>query len=263
MNVLASRRSWLLAPVAWALSIAALAAVWAVMEPSALKAAFDGGGYSFFEAMTVPFFALIVPAVWLCCPFSGSPARKVFLCLCVSCLAAMAVAKELDLHVMLLQRAYPDVVGPNGSVCGLVKPNGAPLTGTPFKMRFLTNGAAPLGAKCMVVAYFVLLFGVFAAMLAYYFPRLVRGFFRLHPVAWTMCFFGLSGVMVQMCDRLPAWYRHSQAASGAGMGDSMSALCTALEEGGEMMIAAFALLAILQAHAIYAPDRPGQGLAEL
>ncbi len=260
MNILASRRSWLLAPVAWALSLAALAAVWAVMEPSAVKSAFDGDGYSFFEAMTVPFFALIVPAVWLCCPFSGSTARKAFLCLCVSCVAVMSVAKELDLHVALMQFAYPDVVGPDGSVYGLVKPNGDPLVGTPFKMRFLTNGAAPLGAKCLVLAYFALLFGVFAALLAYYATRLVRGLFRLHPVAWTVCFLGASGVMVQVCDRLPAWLRH---ASGGGLSASVAALCTVLEEGGEMMVAAFALLAILQSHAIYAPDNPPTTFAEL
>ena len=260
MNILVSRRSWLLAPIAWALSLAVLTAIWAAMEPAALEDAFSAGGYSFFEVLTVPFFALIVPAVWLCCPFSGSTARKSFLCLCVSCVAVMAVAKELDLHLALLKFAYPEVVGPDGGVYGLVKPNGDPLGGTPFKMRFLTNGAAPLGAKGLVLAYFALLFGVFAAMLACYAPRLVKGFFRLHPVAWSVCFLGLSGVMVQVSDRLPAWYRH---VTDVRMSPAAAALCTVLEEGGEMMLAAFALLAILQAHAIYAPDDPPSDLAEL
>ena len=260
MNVLSSRKSWMLAPIAWALSIVALTVVWATMEPEALKEAFDGDGYSFFEVMTVPFFAMIVPAVWLCCPFSGSTARKSFLCLCVSCVAVMSVVKELDLHLALMQFAFPDVVGPDGCVHGLVKPNGDPLGGTPFKMRFLTNGAAPLGAKCVVLAYFALLFGVFAALLAYYAVRLVNGFFGLHPVAWTVCFLGLSGVMVQVCDRLPAWFRH---VAGGGLDASAAAMCTVLEEGGEMMVAAFALLAILQAHAIYAPDDPPPEFAKL
>ena len=44
---------------------------------------------------------------------------------------------------------------------------------------------------------------------------------------------------------------------------SLTALMTAMEEGGEMMLAVFALLAILQAHVIYAPDRPDSRFAEL
>ena len=39
--------------------------------------------------------------------------------------------------------------------------------------------------------------------------------------------------------------------------------CTCFEEGMVMMIAVFALLAILQAHAIYSPDRPADGLSDL
>lgn len=263
MNMLVSKKSWMLAPVVFLLSLAALAVTWAVMEPQALRSAFDAAGYSFFETLTVPFYALIVPLVWLCCPFGGSAKRKVLLCAGVSCIAAMAVVKELDLHLVLMRQLYPDVINPDGSVCGLLKPDGSPLTGTPFKMRFLTNAGAPFGAKVVAVSYFALMFGVFAAMLAYFFPRLVKGFFKLHPVAWTMCFFGASGVMVQVFDRLPAWYRHSCGLAKMDLADSFSAFCTAFEEGGEMMIAAFALLAILQAHAIYAGDRPPPEFAEL
>jgi hypothetical protein len=161
----------------------------------------------------------------------------------------MAVVKELDLHLAAMTALYPDVV--------------ANFKGTPFKMRFLTKSGIPLGAKALAVAYFVLFFGVFAALLAYFFRRLIKGFFRLHPVAWTMCFFGGSGVMVQICDRLPAWYRHAHGlAKGAVVAGPFGSFCTAFEEGGEMMIAIFALLAILQAHAIYAPDRPAPGLEE-
>jgi len=263
MNLLVSKRSWLLAPALFLASLAALLATWFSMEPSSLLAAFDADGYSFFELLTIPFFALIVPAVWLCCPFSGTLGRKSLLCMGVTCVAVMAVVKELDLHLVLMHHLYPDLVDVHGCVQGLVKPDGSPLVGTPFKMRFVMNGAVPLGAKAVAVSYFILFFGVFAAMLSYYLPCLVRGFFRMHPVAWTMCFFGLSGVMVQICDRLPAWYRHLRGISKDCLDASFVALCTALEEGGEMMVAAFALIAILQAHAIYAGDRPPPEFAEL
>ena len=250
MNLLVSKNSWMLAPVVYLLALGMLAFVWSVMEPSALRAAFDNDGHSFVEVLTIPFFALIVPLVWLCCPFSGSVRRKALLCAAVSCVAAMAVAKELDLHILVMESLYPDVV--------------ANFRGTPFKMRFLTHAGIPMGAKCAVVSYFVLFFGVFAAMLAYYMPKLVKGFFRFHPVAWTMCFFGVSGVMVQVFDRLPAWYRHLKGLPKSEVvGGAFQSLCTAFEEGGEMMIAAFALIAILQAHAIYARDVPPDKFADL
>ena len=246
MNLLVSKKSWLLAPVLALASLVALACTWAVMEPEALRAAFDADGASFFEVLTLPFYILIVPAVWLCCPFGGSTGRKALLCACVSCVAVMAVMKETDLHVALITAMYPDVV--------------ANFSGTPFKMRFLTSGGVPFGAKVIVVMYFVLFFGVFAAMLLYYAKTLLKSFFKLHPVAWSVACMGGSGVMVQVADRLPAWMRHSQGLSKADVPAAFSSFCTAFEEGGEMMLAAFALLAILQAHAIYSPDRPAEGL---
>ena len=250
MNLLVSRKSWLLAPAVYLLSLVALAFVWSAMEPAALRAAFDADGKSFFESLTIPFYALIVPTVWLCCPFSGSLKRKTLLCAAVSCIAAMAVVKQLDVHLTVMQSLYPEVV--------------ANFKGTPFKMRFLTRSGIPFGAKLVAVSYFVLFFGVFTALLAYYFPKLVKGFFRLHPVAWSMAFLGVSGVMVQVCDRLPAWYRHAKGLPKSAVVDGLfGSFCTAFEEGGEMMIAAFALIAILQAHAIYSRDVPSHDFLEI
>jgi hypothetical protein len=74
-----------------------------------------------------------------------------------------------------------------------------------------------------------------------------------------MAFFGITGMMVQICDRLPSTLRKANAfppellEKGTG---AISALFTALEEGGEMLLATFACLAIIQAHAIYSPDKP-------
>lgn len=244
-------KPYLVGPVLFVLCLLALLATWAAMEPAALRRFFDADGYSPFELATVPFFAAIVPLVWWKCPFTGSPRRRALLCAAVSCVAVMAVVKELDLHVLAMRALFPEVVNANGSVYGLVKPNGTALTGTPFKLRFLTNAGAPLAAKAVVLFYFGSFFGVFAVLLAYFFPQLVKGFFALHPVAWTMCCFGTSGVMVQLCDRMPAWIRHARGVSKSNGVDSLSSLFTALEEGGEMMIALFALLAIYQAHRIY------------
>ena len=47
MNLLVSKKSWLLAPSLALASLAALACTWAVMEPEALRAAFDADGASY------------------------------------------------------------------------------------------------------------------------------------------------------------------------------------------------------------------------
>ena len=250
-------KAYLTAPVLFVLGLLALFVTWLAMEPAALHHAFDQDGYSPFELATIPFYAAIIPLVWWKCPFTGSRTRRTILCLAVSCVAFMAVVKELDLHVMLMHHLFPEVVKPDGSVYGLVKPNGDALSGTPFKMRFLTNAGAPLGAKALALAYFALFFGVFGVTLLYFAKDLIVGFFKKVAPAWSVCCFGAAGVMVQLCDRMPAWVRHIRHLSkpkGDEI-DSISSLFTALEEGGEMMIAIFAILAILQAHALYGKAR--------
>lgn len=243
--------TWFTAPLLWFAGVAVLLVVWAVMDPVALKGAFDGGGYSPVELSTLPFFAAIVPLVWWKCPFTGSKKRRTLLCLAVSVVAVMAIVKQTDLHNMAMHCLWPDLIGENGSIVPgkLVKPNGSPLGGTPFKARFLTNGAVALSAKAFVVLYFTLFFGVFAVTASLFAPAFVKGVFKFDPVSWTFGCFGASGVLVQISDRLPAWYREATGiamVTAEGTADKASSLCTALEEGGEMMLASFALLAILQ-----------------
>lgn len=240
-------RSWMLAPALFFSMLAALMATWAVMEPGALVNAFDQGGYSPFELATIPFFAAIVPLVWRQRPFGGSSARGIVLCTMVTVVAVMAVVKELDLHNLALHALYPDFVGESGSLLpGLYKPNGSPLVGTPFKMRVLTNAAVPFGMKAAIVFYFAAFFGTFAAGFAYLGLRWLKGVFALEGAAWAWGCLGASGVIVQISDRLPSWLHHGcgldkHSADGV---TAATSLCTCLEEGGEMMIAVFALLTI-------------------
>lgn len=251
METRGSGRGWLAAPAVFFAGIAALAAAWALMEPETIARTFDQDGRSPFELATLPFYAAIIPAVWLFCPFSGSRRRRTTLCIMVSIVAAMAIVKELDLHNAALHLIYPDFVGEDGSLLpGLVKPNGKPLTGTPFKARVLTNAAVPSGMKAAILFYFTAFFGTFAAGFAYLLPSWIKGVFTLRADAWSIGCFGASGVMVQIADRLPSWLRHAgeaAAADEAALEGSARALCTAMEEGGEMMIAVFALMAIVQA----------------
>lgn len=243
-----SKSAWLTAPVAFFALLAALLLTWAVMDPATLVANFDNDGRSPFELATLPFYAAIVPFVWCFRPFGGSRRRRLVLCAMVTVVALMAIAKQLDFHITVLHWLYPDYVQDSGSLIPgkLVKPNGTPLTGTPFKMRVLTNGAVPFGMKAAILFYFTAFFGTFAAGFAYLGIPWVKGVFKLDPAAWAWGCFGGSGVLVQIADRLPAWLDHrfgldKHAADGT---TAASSLCTCLEEGGELMIALFALLTI-------------------
>jgi hypothetical protein len=242
MNFLISRRSYLLSPVLSVLMLLGLDTLWAVIEPAALRAAFDNDGRSAFELMTLPLFALIIPAIWLACPFSGSLRRKAALSAAVSVVVVFAVMKQLDLHIDILSAIWPDVV--------------ANFKGTPFKMRFLTRAGIPIAAKLAVITYFAMFFGVFAALALAFSVKFVKGVFRLNPVAWTFGCFLASGAMAQVFDRLPDWYHDATGVAKNAIPASAVSLCTALEEGGEMMMALLALLAILQAHVLVRSAEP-------
>ena len=252
MNILVSRNAWLLSPALFFVGVTVFLCCWAVAAPEALIANFDADGHSMVELMTLPLFAMVIPLSWLCCPVAGSVRRKAFWSFVFSVLGFMALVRELDWHKIWFYMLWPEVM--------------ATVRGTVFKMRFLTSGEVPFAPKLFVFFFFVLFFAATIGPLVYFIRRLIRGIFRLHPVAWTMMFFGATGVMVQTFDRLPSmlrnagWVRPELLDKETGV---LAALMTAMEEGSEMMLAVFALLALLQAHAIYAPDRPDPQFAEL
>lgn len=242
-----TNRGWLAAPMVFVGALCCLIGIWAVMEPKSLISSFDNHGLSLFELETLPLFAAIIPFVWWRCPFEGTLKRKRVLSLMVTIVALMAIVKEIDLHNTLLSCIYPDYVGSDGSLVPgrLIRPDGRPLNGTPFKMRVITNSEVPFGMKALIVGYFALFFGLFAAGFAYLAQFWFDGVLKLKPSAWAWGCFGASGVVVQIADRLPSWLNHAHGLSKSSDGVTKAqSLCTALEEGGEMMIAIFALLTI-------------------
>ena len=252
MNMLVSKRSWILAPAVFLGGFGAFAVCWAVMEPQALMANFDADGHSMVELMTLPLFAAIIPLSWLCCPVAGSARRKAFWCFVFSLLAFMALVRELDWHKIWFAQIWPGI--------------SATFPGTVFKMRFLKCGAVPLLPKLFVAAFFAVFFAATIGPLLYFLRRLLKGLWKLHPVSWTMAAFGATGVVVQTCDRLPSLLRNNELVSPELINKAsgpLTALFVALEEGGEMMLAIFALVAILQAHAIYSPDSPEPGFSNV
>lgn len=233
MNILTSRRAYLLAPVVTLICLIVLIHVWALIEPGRLVPLFDDNGASPVELMTLPLFALIVPLVWLCPPVAGGTKRKCLWAALWSLLAVMAIVRQTDLHKLLFAQVWPDLAGT--------------FRGTVYKMRFLKAAEIPLAPKFFVCGFFGLFFAAVAIPLIRYIKPLIGGFFRFEPVAWTMACFGAVSTAVIIVDRIPSKLRKA----GVDLGDSALALVKTLEEGGEMVMALLALLAILQSHLIF------------
>ncbi len=235
MNPLIGRKAWLVAPVCFVISLAILVALWWALEPETVMVLFDQDGAAPVELMTLALFALIVPLVWLCPPVGGSARKQAFWCAEWSLLAVMAIVRETDLHKALFADLWPEIA--------------AGFKGTVFKMRFLTAWDMPIVPRLFVLFFFILFFAAVMLPLVRYILPLAKGFFTLKPVAWSAAVFGATSVLVLVCDRFPAWYRHAH--DDTALPDAAKAFCTVLEEGGEMMMALFALLALLQSYIIF------------
>ena len=239
MNLLTSRKSWLTAPVVALVGFATILLLWSVTDPRTFVTWFDAGDvFSPVEWMTLPLFGLIVPLVWLCPPQSGSVRRQCTWSALWTALGVMAIIRETDIHKIAFAGIWPDIA--------------STFKGTVFKMRFLRADGIPLMPKLFVFMFFVAFFVTVLVPLVRYFIPLVKGFFKFEPVAWSAATFGAVSVFVLMIDRLPAklddWGVVNLKASGHEAG---RALCAALEEGAEMIMASLALLVLLQSYLIF------------
>ena len=231
MCFLKSKFSWLTAPLLWLAGISALVLTWTLADPEWIQLHFNQDGSSPVELATVGLFFFLIGFLWFVPPMRPGWQRT-FWQADFSLLTFFAICRELDWHKLL------------------VKASNLPgaTHGTPFKMRFLTNPHNPLADRLIVLACFAVLISVCAGTLLYFLPRLLKGLFRLHPVCWSVGFFGGTIILIQIVDRLPAVLRNNY---GIRISDSLHALTTALEEGQELLLPLFLVLAVLQAHFIY------------
>lgn len=240
MCFLKNKHAWLAAPLLWLVGLTALLAVWACATPQWIELNFDQDGKSPVEIVTVALLFFQIGFLWLVPPIK--PLRKRFFWAVVfSIISFIAICRQMDWHKLL------------------ITPSGLPgaTRGTPFKMRFLTNTANPLSDRLVVPACFVIVIVVCVGALLYWLPRLLKGLFRLHPVCWSIGFIGGTTILVQFFDRAPSILRKD---FGIHLTESTGALFTALEEGQELLLPLFAILAILQAHFIYNNDTPNPDL---
>ena len=240
MNLITSRKSWLTAPVLAFFGLVILLLLWSVTDPCVYVEWFDTekAPFSPVEWMTLPLFGLIIPLVWLCPPQSGSNRRQCAWAFLWSVLAVMAIVRETDIHKMVFAQIWPDIANT--------------FSGTVYKMRFLKADGIPFLPKLFVLVFFIVFFAVVAIPLVRYFILLVKGFFRFAPVAWSAATFGVISVFVLTIDRLPANLRDWGIVNLKAPGHEAGlALCKALEEGSEMIMALLALLTLLQSYLIF------------
>lgn len=234
MCFIKSARSWMAAPLLWLAGVFVLLAVWALATPAWIDLHFDQKGGSPLEIATIALMFFQLGLLWLLPPIR--PLRQRFFWSTVfSLITFIAVCRQMDWHKLLITAS---------ELPGATR-------GTPFKMRFLTNSVNPLSDRLIVLTCFILVIGLCAGTLLYFLPRLIKGLFRLHPVCWSIAFIGGTTILVQFFDRAPAVLRKD---FGIHLSDQTGALFTALEEGQELLLPLFAILAILQAHFIYNND---------
>ena len=234
MNLLKSKHSWLAAPVLWLVGVLALLLTWALATPEWIAFHFDNDGASPVESATVGLFFLQAAFFWLVPPMRAGKWRTFWLT-DFSLLTFFGICRQLDWHKLLISAS--DLPG---ATCG-----------TPFKMRFLTNSANPLGDRLIVAACFAVVIVFCVGTLLFFLRRLLTGLFKLHPVCWSIGFFGGTLIPIQITDRLPSVLRKD---FGIHISDNMHALTTTLEEGLELFLPLFIILATLQAYFIYNND---------
>ena len=234
MCLIKSQHSWLVAPLLWLTGVLFLILIWSLATPEWIVTHFDQHGASPVESATIGLFFAQIACLWLLPPMRPCRQRPLWLA-DFSLLTFFAISRELDWHKLLV------------TVSNLP---GA-THGTPFKMKFLTNPNNPLSDRLIVLACFALVIVACGGTLLYFLRRLLTGLFKLHPVCWSMGFFGGTCILIQIVDRLPAVLRHNFKIT---ISDHLHALTTALEEGQELLLPLMVILAIIQAHFIYNDD---------
>lgn len=241
--MLTSGKSWLVAPVVALVGLGVLLLLWGVAEPQTYLEWFQlKEGLSPVEWMTLPLFGLIVPLVWTCPPNSGGLRRQCAWSALWSVLGLIALVRETDLHKLAFARLWPEVADS--------------FPGTVFKMRFLKADAVPLMPKLFVIMVFVIFFVSVGLPLLRYLVPLLKGFFRMEPVAWSAATFGVVSAFVLVVDRLPANLRKWGIVNLKAPGHEAGlALCKGLEEGAEMVMALLALLTIVHSYLTFVHAR--------
>ncbi len=119
---------------------------------------------------------------------------------------------------------------------------------TAIKLRFFTNPNNPLSEKIVAGTLVLLVVGIIIKLLIEYTPKIIRGFFQLNPLYWTICTFGTIGLVSKFMDRFPSNY---YKATGEYLDALTNAWFKLFEEGGEATLPLLFALGFIQFHFLY------------
>ncbi|MFO7938064.1 MAG: hypothetical protein R6V06_10740 [Kiritimatiellia bacterium] len=220
------------APIIWIIGVLSLLFVYFISTPEWIELHFDQKGGSPVEIATVALFFFQMFFLWVMPPVPLENLKGKALCFVFSVITFIAICREMDWHKKMI-----DVSHIEGATHG-----------TPFKMRFLTNPVNPLADRLLVLFCFIVVIGLCAGILLWYIRPLVKGLFRFQPVCWSIAFIGGTGILIKIFDRISSILRKD---FNIMLTDQQEALTCALEEGQEVLLPLFVIIAIMQAHFIF------------
>lgn len=116
---------------------------------------------------------------------------------------------------------------------------------TAFKIRFFTNPNNPLIEKLMAGYILLVVALTVIYLLVRFTPTLIRSFFKLNPIAWTVATLGGITIIGKIADRLPGNYRKMMQVS---LDPSIHAYIVLFEEVSESLLPVLFAVAIIQYH---------------
>ncbi|MFA7174239.1 MAG: hypothetical protein WC340_12680 [Kiritimatiellia bacterium] len=220
------------APLLWLTGMLILLVIWANNSPEWIKTNFDMQGHSPVEFATIVLFFFQMAFFWVLPPVSLKPLKGKLLMANFSVITFIAICREMDWHKAMIN--VSEVVDAT--------------TGTPFKMRFLTNPANPLADRLLVLFSFVAVITICGVTLLWYIRPLLKGLFKFHPVCWSVAFLGGSVILINIFDRAGSVLnKHFDFV----MSPQQQSLFTVFEEGQELLLPLIVIIAIIQSHFIY------------
>lgn len=118
---------------------------------------------------------------------------------------------------------------------------------TAFKLRFFSNPDNPISEKILAGAILLTVVSIVIYLLVKYTPTLIKGFFKMHPICWTVASMGGITIVSKFADRFPSNYRKS-------VGESLDALTQGwivlFEESSEATIPLMFAIGVIQWHLI-------------
>ena len=116
---------------------------------------------------------------------------------------------------------------------------------TAIKINYFKNAAVPFYGKVISAAVILTVVSVIVFLFCKNFKKMVKGFFKLDPLYWTIATFGAWGAITQVADRFNSNYAKY---TGERLSEPALFFVTIIEEGGESLLPLLFIIALIQFH---------------